>query len=90
MNDENRIINFDVFKLEEIENLENNYKINDFIYDIEGICISRLKVLKNYSALYNSNLHNEEDALLYSITRGSYLDQNSFDLLKDIVIERSI
>ena len=90
MNNNNRQINSNIFNLEEIINLENNYKINDYAYNFDGIFISRLKVLKNYSALINSGLQNEEDALLYSVVRNSYLDQNSFDLIKDIILERSL
>lgn len=90
MNNNNRQINSNIFNLEEIINLENNYKINDYAYNFDGIFISRLKVLKNYSALMNSGLQNEEDALLYSVVRNSYLDQNSFDLIKDIILERSL
>ena len=68
-----------IFDDPEIVALENNNRVkgNDKIYVIGGQVISRLKVLRNYSKIRTPNTNNEE-ALMYSIVRGSYLDETTF------------
>ena len=68
-----------IFEDPEIVSLEDNYRVkgNDKIYIIGGQTISRLKVLRNYSKIRVPNTNNEE-ALMYSIVRGSYLDEETF------------
>lgn len=74
-----------------IKNLEDNYRVddNEFIYNINGVIISRLKVLRNYSILNENNL-NVNEALLYSIIRGSYLNGKAFDKIKSCIITREV
>ena len=73
------LIDETIFDDPEIVALEDNNRVkgNDKIYVIAGQVISRLKVLRNYSKIRTSNTNNEE-ALMYSIVRGSYLDENTF------------
>lgn len=78
-NDISLTIDETVFDDPEIIALEDNNRIkgNDKIYIIGGQVISRLKVLRNYSKIRVANTNNEE-ALMYSIVRGSYLDEKTF------------
>ncbi len=71
-----------IFEDPEIVSLEDNYRVkgNDKIYIIGGQTISRLKVLRNYSKIRVPNTNNEE-ALMYSIIRGSYLDEETFKMI---------
>lgn len=78
-NDISMLIDETIFDDPEIVALEDNNRVkgNDKVYVIAGQVISRLKVLRNYSKIRTANTNNEE-ALMYSIVRGSYLDEKTF------------
>ncbi len=72
----------DILEKGEIKNLEENYRVegNPFVYQFGDKTISRYKVLRNYSILQEEKLG--EDALLYSICRNTYMNQDTFDKIK--------
>lgn len=82
----------DILEDEFIKNLENNYRVkgNKYIYRFGNQTISRLKVLRCYSALKKMNLHLESDALIYVITRGTYMDLNTFKEISDAINYKNI
>ncbi len=65
---------------EETDPLKKNIQ-----YLIKGIYISRLKVLKYYSAMVINNYVNKKEALLYSMVKDSFLTKEEFETLKSIV-----
>lgn len=77
----------EILEDEFIKNLEDNYRVkgNKYIYRFGDQTISRLKVLRCYSALKRMNLHLESDALIYVITRGTYMDLNTFKEISDAI-----
>lgn len=68
----------DMIESDEFNNLkvlENNFKKDYLTYEINGLKISRLKVLRIYSALNNLTLDPEKSeylVLLYALTKNSY------------------
>lgn len=62
-----------------ISYLDSNYKINDYIYSfpkVDGVIISRIKVLRYYSTIVNnSNINLTNDLRRYIITKNSMLNQ---------------
>ncbi len=54
-------------------------------YVLNGIYISRLKVLKYYSTLLINQFKNKIEALFYSVVKDSYLTKEEFDTLKSII-----
>ena len=61
---------------------KNKLKIQ---YIFNNIYISRVKVLKYYSTLLLNNYEDKKEALLYSITKDSYLTEEEFNYLKELV-----
>ena len=76
----------DILTDEKIKVLEEQYRVdnNPYQYKIGNEIISRLKVLRCYSALKEHGI-DDDNALLYSVTRGMYLDENTFNLIKTSV-----
>lgn len=76
----------DIFTDEKIKTLEENYRVdnNPYQYKIGNEIISRLKVLRCYSTLKAKGL-TDDNALLYSVTRGMYLDENTFNMIRTSV-----
>ncbi len=68
---------------EKIRVLEEQYRVdnNPYQYKIGNEIISRLKVLRCYSSLKEKGI-SDDNALLYSVTRGMYLDEKTFNMLK--------
>ena len=66
-------------------NGEKDIKKRNIQYVFNGIYISRLKVLKYYSTLLINNYPDKYEALLYSITKDSYLTKKEFMYLKNLV-----
>ena len=71
---------------EKIKNLEDHYRVdnNPYQYKFGDEIISRLKVLRCYSTLKAKGI-TDDNALLYSVTRGMYLDEETFNMLKTSV-----
>lgn len=76
----------DILIDEKIKNLEEHYRVdnNPYQYKIGNEIISRLKVLRCYSTLKAKGI-TDDNALLYSVTRGMYLDEETFNMLKTSV-----
>ncbi len=73
-----------VLALDVIKQLEDNYRVSDYIYMFNDQIISRIKVLRTYSILLNNNA-NHEDALMYSICNSSYLDEQTVDAIRESI-----
>lgn len=76
----------DILTDEKIKKLEEQYRVdnNPYQYKIGNEIISRLKVLRCYSTLKSKGI-TDDNALLYSVTRGMYLDEKTFNMLKSAV-----
>ena len=76
----------DILTDEKIKVLEEQYRVdnNPYQYKIGNEIISRLKVLRCYSALKEKGI-TDDNAFLYSVTRGMYLDEKTFNLIKTSV-----
>ncbi len=76
----------DILTDEKIKTLEEQYRVdnNPYQYKIGEEIISRLKVLRCYSALKEYGI-TDDNAFLYSVTRGMYLDEKTFNLIKTSV-----
>lgn len=76
----------DILTDEKIKVLEEHYRVdnNPYQYKIGNEIISRLKVLRCYSTLKEKEI-TDDNALLYSVTRGMYLDEETFNMLKTSV-----
>ncbi len=66
-------------------NEESDERKKNVQYLFNNIYISRLKVLKYYSTLLINNYPDKFEALLYSITKDSYLTEKEFLYLKKLV-----
>lgn len=73
------IINSDIEPSRQvIRDLDSRFmdKDNPLVYRIGNNVISRNKVIRNYGKLVNSKIELNDDALMYSIVRGSYLNMD--------------
>ncbi len=64
--------------------LEEYFKVDDYLYEIAGIRISRLKVLRVYSALRNIQTRTpdaEKNKLLYAISKNSYMTKEDVEII---------
>ena len=82
-------IDFDssILETDEIAGLEKYCRLenNKYVYQIGDVTISRLKVLRCYSALKKQDNNLDKDALLYCITKGSYINPDRFEMIKKAV-----
>lgn len=74
-------INCNINELEQFNNLERFKSRDEMFYDIDGIIISRLKVIRNLSLFYENNMISKE-TILASIIYNSYLDDHSVEIIK--------
>ena len=76
----------DILTDEKIKTLEEQYRVdnNPYQYKIGEEIISRLKVLRCYSTLKEYGI-TDDNAFLYSVTRGMYLDEKTFNSIKTSV-----
>lgn len=81
-------INDELIKWLDSINEEKDKEMEKVQYILKGIYISKLKVLKNYSTILINGYKDKEKALLYSITKDSYLTDEEYDMLKTIVENR--
>ena len=58
---------------------------NPYVYVFDRNIISRYKVLRNLTILKNKYGYLNEDMILTSIVRSSYIDKNAFDLIENSV-----
>ena len=76
-------LNKDEYEEAELEELDN-YKINDNVYSIGGITISRHKVLRNYNKIKDLD-KDKNDLLFNSIIFDSVLNDEELDTIKKAI-----
>ena len=59
----------------------DNTKQSNIYYDINGIKISRIKVLRIFEELIKMGLDNEPNSVLFALTRNSILTHDEFTML---------
>ena len=69
----------EILSLPDIDKLEKENKKSEFIYKFNEQIISRQKVLRVSSILYNKYHELTKEMLLYSITKGSYINEEVLD-----------
>lgn len=80
-------VNPEILEDSKIKKLEEQFRVfgNDYVYQIDNQTISRYKVLRYYDALKKQGLENKDDALLYCITKESYMNKNTFNNIKESI-----
>ena len=70
-----------IFHEKEIFDLERQFRVrdNDYVYVIDDIVVSRLKVLKICSILRDAGIPITKNEIMYAVTKGMYLTKNVFD-----------
>lgn len=70
-----------VFHEKEIFDLERQFRVrdNDYVYVIDDVIISRLKVLKICSILKDAGIPITKNEIMYAVTKGMYLTKNVYD-----------
>jgi len=78
--------------IDEIKELDEKYldKENPYIYNIDGMRVSRLKVLRIYSCLKEKGLEGLDNSLLYALTHNSIISEGKYDKLVELNNGRSI
>jgi len=88
---DNNILNLEVLsRLEENVAIDvystdgNIRKVNNpYVYLFNNIIISRYKVLRNLSILYSKYGYINDDMILTSVVRGSYINRDTFEMIKN-------
>ncbi|MGN0973699.1 MAG: hypothetical protein ACI4OT_03055 [Bacilli bacterium] len=84
---------YDDFELalndEKIQELEKN-KVDEYIYSIEGIKVSRYKVLRIYSEILKDGSIDKDKGLLFSVTYKSMLNEGEYNDIKQSIKEKVI
>ena len=70
-----------VFHEKEIFDLERQFRVrdNDYVYVIDDVIVSRLKVLKICSILKDVGVPITKNEIMYAVTKGMYLTKNVYD-----------
>ena len=71
-------------KLDKI-NKEKDEDLKNVQYLINGVYISKIKTLKYYSTLLINKYKDKKEALLFSMTKDSFLTEEEFNLLKSAI-----
>jgi len=82
-------ISDNIFDYEEINNLEQNFKINELMYDFNGIIISRPKVLRCFEYLSHGN-YNVNNNLFSSILYNSNLSSEQIEEIKSLLFSKKL
>ena len=71
----------DVFHEKAVFDLERQFRVrdNEFLYNINGILVSRNKVLRTLSILKNVGVNITSEEVMYAVTKGMYLAKESLD-----------
>jgi len=67
-----------------VKYLDVKYMENEFVYNIEGVLISRLKFIRNINAL-NSEIN--YDTLMYALTLNTILDETELSKIESLIEE---
>ena len=70
-----------IFHEKEIFDLERQFRVrdNDYVYVIDDVIVSRLKVLKICSILKDAGVPITKNEIMYAVTKGMYLTKNVYD-----------
>lgn len=76
-----------VFHEKAVFDLERQFRVrdNDYIYNIDGILVSRNKVLRTLSILMNKGVKIANEEVMYAITKGMFLSKDSLERIFDKV-----
>ena len=76
-----------VFHEKAVFDLERQFKVrdNDYIYNIDGILVSRNKVLRTLSILMNKGVKIANEEVMYAITKGMFLSKDSLERISNKV-----
>ena len=74
-------INPNIFDNESIKFLEDNYKKDEYLYDINGVRISRQKVIRIINTFINKGIVITEDEIKYALTYNSIINQEELDTI---------
>lgn len=76
-----------VFHEKAVFDLERQFRVrdNDYIYNIDGILVSRNKVLRTLSILMNKGVKIANEEVMYAITKGMFLSKDSLERISDKV-----
>ena len=71
----------DVFHEKAVFDLERQFRVrdNEFLYNINGILVSRNKVLRTLSILKNVGVNITSEEVMYAVTKGMHLAKDSLD-----------
>ena len=69
-----RVLNYSVVNI-----LDNNYKKNEYVYEIGNTYISRIKVLRILSILQNGGINLDKESLMYALTYNMYINESTFN-----------
>lgn len=73
---------------EQIIDLDNDFKINDLVYNFNGTIISRKKVKRIYSIIKNIQNLDKKLLLLFAITYNSIISNAEFEKIKYMIISK--
>lgn len=76
----------EVLKFEVIRELDDKYRDSDnpYVYDINGVRVSRFKVLRLYSWFVEHGLDVYDNSLLYALTYNSIISEGDFNILMEL------
>lgn len=76
-----------VFHEKAVFDLERQFRVrdNDYIYNIDGILVSRNKVLRTLSILMNKGVKIANEEVMYAITKGMFLSKDSLERISNKV-----
>ncbi len=76
-----------VFHEKAVFDLERQFRVrdNDYIYNIDGILVSRNKVLRTLSILMNRGVKIANEEVMYAITKGMFLSKDSLERISNKV-----
>ena len=69
------------------KNEEKDKNKRNLQYVLDGIYISRIKVLKYFGTILKNKYTDKKEAILYSMCKNSYLTKEEFDKLKNLIDE---
>lgn len=77
----------DVFHEKAVFDLERQFRVrdNEFLYNINGILVSRNKVLRTLSILKNVGVNITSEEVMYAVTKGMHLAKESLDKVSKCV-----
>ena len=86
-NSDNNTIAFEfLYQLPIINYLDKEYNSNNTrVYDIDGILISRYKVLRYVTTLIYNGIYESKEMLMYAMTKNSFLTEEEYKKIETVV-----